>query len=518
MFLHFTAIIDEYYSADIAQRAKDSIIYRKSRGKTVGMPPFGTKRGEDGYLYASSEGAWLMPDGRFLAGIKEEQPHPDALWRGYFELAHHILKLYAKGNIGNVRLADQLNEEGWAFRTRGSEPRQVKRDDIRRVTANWAEYGGIVFDRKAKDRPAYEAYDVNALNFKPERSLFPIELLREVARVRHERSMKPPDAGENKNTRVYPLSVITYCAHCEELAEEKNDPGLRSTLTGRTEARGTRRYRHKSGKTCGGENLSVPCDLIEHDFGRLINLLAVSPDWIQSMADKLQYFDSDAQGSGTDLEQQKKEAIALARRRIDAAVHLYGDGMIDRDEYLRRLESQEREISHWETRTTETDRINLELAMCMEAIEKLKRLWEKSNNTDKQDIVRSLFQHIVYDLDTRQIVHFRLKPWADRFLVLRAALYDDPEDPDGNPGGKGTKKYPHSDDESEDTAMPHRGLYFTGCLRSRRNRLHTIHLVTRDMARSATPFFIVSLVQRSTQHNKAICPRLQPEIYYTLCV
>lgn len=31
---------------------------------------------------------------------------------------------------------------------------------------------------------------------------------------------------------------------------------------------------------------------------------------------------------------------------------------------------------------------------------------------------------MIYNLDTHRIVDFKLKPWADRFLVLRAALYE----------------------------------------------------------------------------------------------
>src|SRR5690606_29060567 len=41
------------------------------------------------------------------------------------------------------------------------------------------------------------------------------------------------------------------------------------------------------------------------------------------------------------------------------------------------------------------------------------------------------FDEIVYDLDTQQIVDFRLKPWADQFIILRAALYETEDDPDG---------------------------------------------------------------------------------------
>jgi hypothetical protein len=32
---------------------------------------------------------------------------------------------------------------------------------------------------------------------------------------------------------------------------------------------------------------------------------------------------------------------------------------------------------------------------------------------------------IIYDLDKRQIVDFKMKSWAESFLVLRAALYQD---------------------------------------------------------------------------------------------
>src|SRR5690606_22261549 len=51
--------------------------------------------------------------------------------------------------------------------------------------------------------------------------------------------------------------------------------------------------------------------------------------------------------------------------------------------------------------------------------------------------VRSLFEYVVYDLDKQRIVDFRLKGWADRFLVLRTALYDDSEQ-SGSDSGSGT--------------------------------------------------------------------------------
>jgi hypothetical protein len=61
--------------------------------------------------------------------------------------------------------------------------------------------------------------------------------------------------------------------------------------------------------------------------------------------------------------------------------------------------------------------------MCIHAVETMTRLWEVSSDEDKQGLARHLFDYLVYDLDRQEIVDFRLKPWADQFLRLRAGLY-----------------------------------------------------------------------------------------------
>jgi hypothetical protein len=114
-------------------------------------------------------------------------------------------------------------------------------------------------------------------------------------------------------------------------------------------------------------------------------------------------------------------------------VVLFGDGMIDRDEYERRVQHNTREIAHWESRTTETQKVALELAMCIEAVDRLDRLWEVSVDEDKQGLARSLFTEIVYDLDAQRIVDFKLKPWADRFLTVRAVSYNKEENGTNSP-------------------------------------------------------------------------------------
>jgi hypothetical protein len=264
--------------------------------------------------------------------------------------------------------------------------------------------------------------------------------------------MRPVDKGVMKDTYFYPLAGITYCSHCERLAAEHNNPKRRSPFGG-MKGNGIPRYRHKLGVTCGCTNRSVRCEVYEHDFTRLIKLLSVRPEAIDLMtelaiqADKV----NGAPRNPADLEAEKRKAIALCQRRIEAAVHLYGDGRVSREEYLSRVEVNEREIAHWQTRTTETEKIALELAMCMEALDKIVRLWEISSNEDRQGLARSLFSYIVYDLDTQRIVDFRLKPWADRFLILRAALYEDEPGDDGTPGGGGETSEGQAAAGSEDS-------------------------------------------------------------------
>jgi hypothetical protein len=113
-------------------------------------------------------------------------------------------------------------------------------------------------------------------------------------------------------------------------------------------------------------------------------------------------------------------------------------------------------------RTTETEKIALELGMCMDIINNMARLWETASPEDRQGMAHNLFDYLTYDLDTRRITDFRLKPWADRFLILRASLYDgDPTlVPDDDPGDdelEGEEKE-NAGPQGLHTEMPHRGL------------------------------------------------------------
>ena len=157
----------------------------------------------------------------------------------------------------------------------------------------------------------------------------------------------------------------------------------------------------------------------------------------------------------------------MAKRKLDAAIHLYSEALIDADDFAHRRQALEREIAHWESWTSETERMRLELTMCIEAVEKLAFIWDHSEDEDRKGFVQHLFEWVEYDLDARRITQFQLKPWADRFIILRGALYDledagndddvGPEEGGGQGKDSGAKKQNASPKEVKQ-AMPHRGL------------------------------------------------------------
>ncbi len=431
IFAQLSAIFDEWYAIDVSQRYKDMIAHRKRQGKGMGLPPFGTKRNAKGYLVGSREGAWSLPDGTFALGKRNQPPDPAAVWRSYYQAAERILRLYAEGELGTEAIALKMQIEGWPWRDRQGQPTPMEGEDIRRVIANWPEYGGFVSQYRARERHPHD-HPVEEIVLVPERAVFDIQLLYQVGKVRTARTIKRTTSdGEKNETFPYPLNNITYCFHCEGLAQQHNNSKLRSRLGGKGGG-DVGRYRHKSGVNCGCTNKSVKRTIYEQDFARLLALLTVNVEQIDLMTQLgIQALTAQVHADGVSLEEQKRAAIAKCQRRIDAARHLYEDGDLSREEYIRRKERNEREIAHWEARTTETEKIALELTLCLEAIDRINQLWAISDDEDKQGMARNLFSYIIYNLDTQRIVDFRLKPWADRFITLRAALYSDEEGSNG---------------------------------------------------------------------------------------
>jgi hypothetical protein len=106
-------------------------------------------------------------------------------------------------------------------------------------------------------------------------------------------------------------------------------------------------------------------------------------------------------------------------------VVLFDEGRIDYAGYTQRIEKNEREIAYWNSRTTDAEKVAFELATCIEAVNDIVQNWETAEPETRQKLVRNLFECVFYNLDTRRIEDFKLKPWAERYVTLRIGLYED---------------------------------------------------------------------------------------------
>ena len=73
--------------------------------------------------------------------------------------------------------------------------------------------------------------------------------------------------------------------------------------------------------------------------------------------------------------------------------------------------------------TTDAEKLYVQLVVCVNTLANLVRRWGISSDWDKQELARSLFEEVSYDLDAQQIVGFKLKSWAEQFLMVRGDLY-----------------------------------------------------------------------------------------------
>ena len=85
--------------------------------------------------------------------------------------------------------------------------------------------------------------------------MFDVAFLKQVGEVSRSRSRpRETNRGRKLKDRAYPLSSLVYCARCDELAQQQDNPRLRTHLLGHSKTdrhRGC--YRHRNGVQCGCE-------------------------------------------------------------------------------------------------------------------------------------------------------------------------------------------------------------------------------------------------------------------------
>ena len=201
---------------------------------------------------------------------------------------------------------------------------------------------------------------------------------------------------------------------------------LRSRIIG-WNAGGKLRYRHSESKRCSCKQRTINADIVEDDFYRLIKLLQIPHDAIDVIAEiAVQSRFNDLQGQDeAKFEEERRVALAKHRRALKNNLTLFRDGTIEEEDYYRTKDHLERQISYLESARTDRQQLRIEFTSCAELLSRIQEFWNVTEGEDRKLLAHSLFDEISYDIDRKRIVDFKLKVWAEPFLVMRAALYED---------------------------------------------------------------------------------------------
>jgi DNA invertase Pin-like site-specific DNA recombinase len=411
MMIMLIAMMDEWYAMDTSQRQKDSVRYRRSRGIAVGRLPFGTVQPKNGILARSPFGVWYLPDGSIVEGRHDECPLDGAVFKGYFEAAERVMRLFAENRYGRRKIAKIVNSEGYRFRNVKGIPKRFDDEAVRAITANWHTYGGVILPGKATGRSAKTMLP-ESIALSPERALMDIELCYRVGKVRNER-YREHHFTTPIEAYIYPLAGIVYCAHC-------NNMGERTRLQGYEAYRTLPRYRHGDrAPHCTAQNRSVNAEILEGEFSRLVKSLAVRPEAASKMAEE--FIQANNQRHSEIQRDEILTDIALCKQRVKNAETLFLMARIDQQELDHHIEENENEIARLQVILSEESQIKEMIELSLKMFAEMNREWDDAPNEVKRDFALSLFSEIIFDLDTHQITGFKLKPRVEPFLQVQVS-------------------------------------------------------------------------------------------------
>jgi hypothetical protein len=190
---------------------------------------------------------------------------------------------------------------------------------------------------------------------------------------------------------------------------------------------------------------SVPCDVLEDDFGTLIKGLVVDENAFALMVEMAENSqDTFDQSARVDMAQTRQRNIVKLKKKMENTRTLFREAELSDEDYRTHMAEYRAELAYWEAYTTEKEEVALQLSLCLDAIDKVARLWDIAEAEERRTMAHNLFEYIVYNLDKQRIVDFRLKPWANRFLVLRAAVAAEEKSGSKNAYTNGRREVPHT--------------------------------------------------------------------------
>jgi hypothetical protein len=114
--------------------------------------------------------------------------------------------------------------------------------------------------------------------------------------------------------------------------------------------------------------------------------------------------------------------IAEWKQRMKNADTLFRRARLSESEWEQDVQECEHQIAMLEAKLSEETEIRTMLEITANRLANMQTNWYAATTADKQAFIHSLFSEIIYDLDTRRIVGFKMKPWAESFLQLRVGL------------------------------------------------------------------------------------------------
>lgn len=168
-------------------------------------------------------------------------------------------------------------------------------------------------------------------------------------------------------------------------------------------------------------NKSVPAEVLESDFGRLVTFLAVKPDVASIMAEwftQMNAPNTESENWRANIEAQIQNHLKSQKNLI----HLFKLNLVTQEEFDSDYSALDREIARLRSQLGEPQQVQEMFQMTAQSIQSVGQNWEQTSAEERESFVRSLFDEVVYDLDTRRIISFKLKSWAEPFLQLRVTF------------------------------------------------------------------------------------------------
>lgn len=415
MVAQFMAMADEWYAADVAERARDSINRRRADGVTVAQPVQACERDEQGFLRLRTDGVWLLSSGDIVPGEVHLPPTLDAIWRGYADSVRFVLEVYSTNTAGASNLSRALRRNGYFLRTDHGHPKLSREDDVRRIIAAWPQYAGLVVIGRGKDRPK----GLIPLNWQDTgRAVFPMPLLRRVAQVENDRRLSR-STGSVSRAYPYALRGLLHCEKCERDAEAKNNPALRTKING-TDKNGRLSYRHAEGALCNGHTRSVKSSTIESQIVALLQkfqLKAPVADALKSLTPLL----AEADIAQTEMrEAMRRASLYRVKQRVRVLEQKYDDGEIDHTAYHAKKAELADKSHALQARRRTSEPQKLDIERFVELTINPGVMWNNASIEDRQMLLSLLFEGVWYDLDEQAITRYTLQPWARMYMEVRA--------------------------------------------------------------------------------------------------